>query len=360
MVARVRRMRQLGQSVWLNGLSRELLRSGRLDCMIARGEIAGVTLDPASFAPAIEGEPDYAGELSDLPRETCHPRDALMSLFMADARRACDLFRPSWDHGAGRAGWVSVMADPRFADNRRRLLGDAMRIRGAVRRTNVYVGIPTTPAGLGALEDCVASGISVNATHVFCARHHREAITGYLRGLVRFIRAGGAPATVASIATFGIPAIDAEVQQRLRGHYRRGVGLAVARTAYETFENAFGGDRWETLEQLGAHPQWCCWSIGTANEAEDTLYATNLVGAHTVCAVSEEAVRRLRQPGDIRPNLVTPRPPTTATAALMRLGIDVNEVGDDLQRRALVDLEVAFAEAEDAVRRTLDRVQTAA
>lgn len=351
MATGVRRMKQLGQPVWLHGLSRELLRPGRLDHMIERDGIAGVIVDPRTLLDSLDDDADYAAELGQMRDGGWHPRDALSAVVASDVRRACDLLKGIWDGGEGRVGWVSVPTNPGFAHDRRRLVAEAKRIRGAVRRANLMVGIPATRSGIAASEDCVASGISVHTTMVFSAERHLAVVNAYLRGLARFMRAGGAAYRVAGAVSFPIPVLDAAVAARTHRPVRS-VGVALARAAYRTFSDVFSSNLWEAFSDGGANPQWCMWDTASGDPDRDVKYVGALVSPHTTTAVSESTLRMLRGVGEIRPTLADRAGSADAVLReLRRRGIDMDALADELLMAQLDALTTLVDETECVVGR---------
>src|ERR1700719_4102398 len=288
-LAPLQRLSALGQSVWVDYLSRQSIRGGHLQELIDDYAVVGATSNPTIFQKAMTSDDAYDEQLHELAAQGKDVFETFWALAEQDIMDACDLFRPVWDGGAGRDGYVSLEVDPRLAYDTLATFREAMRLHDEVERPNLMVKIPATKPGLAAIEDVVAKGRSINVTLIFSLRRDAEVAESYVRGIERLVAEGGDPGTVASVASFFVSRIDTEADRRLDevkapDELKGKLAIANARLAYAHYLEAFSGPRWEYLAGKGASPQRVLWaSTSTKNPAyPDTMYIDELIGADTV------------------------------------------------------------------------------
>jgi transaldolase len=353
---RLHRLSELGQSVWIDFLSRDLLRSGGLARMMEEDAVCGVTSNPTIFQKALSEGDAYDEQLRGLAGEE-DAKEIFIALAAQDVGDACDLMRSAWDGGEGLRGYVSIEVDPTLAYDTTGTLEQAGRLHELIDRPNLYVKIPGTKEGLPAIEEMIASGRSINVTLIFSLERHREVMEAYLRGLERLTEAGGDPAGVASVASFFVSRVDTEADRRLDelgGHDQLKGRLAVdnARLAYRNWQEVFSGERWERLAGRGASKQWCLWaSTSTKNpEYRDVLYVENLIGPDTVNTMPEETIRAFQDHGSVE--LALERGVDEAVRLLDELaeaGIDYDDVTATLEREGVQKFADSFAELLDGI-----------
>src|SRR5919108_946796 len=275
-----------GQSVWIDYLSRDLLRSGELKRMTEKDAVVGVTSNPTIFDKAISQGDAYDEQLRALVERADDPKEIFVALAAKDVSDACDLLRPIWDAGHGKDGYVSIEVDPNLAYDAEGTLAEAKRLHELIERPNLFVKIPGTQPGLGPIEEMIAIGRNINVTLIFSLERHKQVMEAYLRGVERLIEAGGDPSRVASVASFFVSRVDTEPDNRLDelgGHEELKGKLAVAnaKLAYQNWKQVFSGERWEALKAKGATTQRCLWaSTSTKNPAyRDVLYVEELIGS---------------------------------------------------------------------------------
>ena len=226
-------------SVWIDSLSREMLDSGQLAALIADDAVVGVTSNPTIFQKALAEGDLYDEQLREVAATTDDPVEIFFALAMDDIREACDLMRPVWERTDGIDGWVSLEVDPRLAYDRERTFEQAVRFNKEVDRANLYVKIPATEPGLGAIEDCIAKGISINVTLIFSLERYAAVAEAYLRGLERLVAGGGDPRKVLSVASFFVSRVDTEADKRLealgRPDLQGKLAVANAKLAYQHY-----------------------------------------------------------------------------------------------------------------------------
>jgi transaldolase len=362
----LQRLSALGQSVWVDFLSRELIRGGGLQSLIDDDSIVGATSNPTIFAKAMSEGDAYDEQLHELAGD----RDATASFWALaeqDIAGACDVFRPVWERTEHRDGYVSIEVDPRLAYDTLGTFREAMRLHGAIDRRNLFVKIPATKPGLAAIEDCIAKGRSINVTLIFSLRRYAEVAESYVRGIERLIAEGGDPRAVASVASFFVSRIDSEADRRLDelgGHdeLKGKLAIANAKLAYAHYLQTFSGSRWEFLAAKGAAPQRVLWaSTSTKNpDYPDTVYVDELIGAQTINTMPEETIRAYQDHGDPQPRL------TEGLAEAHRLfdqlkaaGVDYEDVTDTLEREGVEKFSSSFHELLQALRAKQDALAPA-
>jgi transaldolase len=304
--SRLHELSEHGVSVWMDTLSREMLDTGQLARLMEEDVVVGVTSNPTIFQKALSTGDWYDDELRELLNGNEDPKEIFLALAVEDVQRACDLLRPVWDETGGVDGYVSIEVDPALAYDRDGSFAEAMRLHELVDRRNAYVKIPGTEPGLGAIEDCIAAGRSINVTLIFSLDRHAEVIDAYVRGVERLIGDGGDPGAVNSVASFFVSRVDTEADRRLEelGNTALQGKLAVAnaKLAYQQYLELFSGERWAPLDDAGARRQRCLWaSTSTKNPAyRDVLYVEELVGPETVNTMPLETVEAFQDHGIVR------------------------------------------------------------
>jgi transaldolase len=350
--SQLQRLSALGQSVWVDFLSRDSIRSGHLEGLIERDAVVGATSNPTIFQKAMTSTGAYDDQLAELAARGAELEETFWALAEQDIEDACDLFRAVWDAGEGRDGYVSLEVGPQLAYDTLATFREAMRLHEAVERPNLMVKIPATKPGLAAIEDVIAHGRSINVTLIFSLRRYAEVAESYLRGIERLIAEGGDPGKVASVASFFVSRIDTEADRRLEevgGHDKLKGKLAIAnaKLAYAHFKEVFAGPRWDFLAGKGATPQRVLWaSTSTKNPAyPDTLYVEELIGAHTVNTMPEETIRAYEDHG--RPQARLERGLEGAHRLfdqLRRAGVDYDDVTATLEREGVQKFSDSFDE----------------
>ncbi len=309
-ISRLHRLAERGQSVWIDYLSRAFVHGGELRRVIDADAVTGITSNPTIFQQAISRGADYDEQLKTLLETIDDPVEVFFRLAADDVRDACDVLRPVWEETHGQDGFVSLEVDPTLAHETEATLEQAIALHEQVERPNVLVKIPATRAGLPAVEESIARGVSINITLIFSLARYRAVVEAYLRGLERFVAAGGDPSQVASVASFFVSRIDTETDRRLEAlgntELQGKLGVANARLAYRHFEEAFAGPRWEALAGKGASKQRPLWaSTSTKNAAyRDTLYVEELIGPDTVNTIPPETIAAFQDHGAVRGDTV--------------------------------------------------------
>ncbi len=300
---RLQQLADHGQSVWLDYLSRDILQSGKLAGMMERDAVVGVTSNPTIFQKALSSGDAYDEQLRSLLDTEGDLKEIFLKLSAEDVKGGLDLLRPVFDRTNGRDGYVSWEVDPEIAYDRESTYEEAKRLHEWIDEPNLFVKIPATAPGVGAIEDSVADGRNINVTLIFSLQRHEEVMEAYLRGLERFIESGGDPSTVRSVASFFVSRVDTEADKRLekigRSDLQGKLAVANAKLAYQNYKRVFSGDRWERLAAKGANTQRCLWaSTSTKNPAyRDVLYVEELIGPETVNTMPEETIDAFQDHG---------------------------------------------------------------
>jgi transaldolase len=354
------RLSDLGQSVWVDFLSRESIHGGHLQELMDDYSVVGATSNPTIFEKAMSAGDAYDQQLHELA--DVDAEQVFWALAEQDIRDACDRFRPVWDGGGGRDGYVSLEVDPRLAYDTLQTFREAMRIHKSVDRPNLMVKIPATKPGLAAIEDVIAKGHSINVTLIFSLTRYAEVAESYIRGIERLVAEGGDPGKVASVASFFVSRIDTEADRRLEecsatnpdaAELRGKLAIANAKLAYAHYLEAFSGARWEFLVGKGATPQRVLWaSTSTKNpNYQDTLYVEELIGPDTVNTMPEETIKAYQDHGEPRPRLQSGvEDARRLLSELERVGVDYNDVTETLEREGVEKFSDSFDELMQSLR----------
>ena len=347
----LQRLSALGQSVWVDNLSRESIRGGHLQRLIDEFAVVGATSNPTIFQKAMASGDAYDEQLGELVQSGADVEECFWALAEQDIREACDVFRPVWERTERRDGYVSLEVDPRLAYDTLETFRSAMRLHEEVDRPNLMVKIPATKPGLASIEDVLAKGRSVNITLIFSLQRYAEVAESYLRGIERLVAEGGDPTAVASVASFFVSRIDTEADRRLQEagneELQGKLAIANAKLAYAHYREVFSGPRWEFLAGKGATPQRVLWaSTSTKNpNYADVLYVEELAGADTVDTMPEDTIVAYQDHG--RPESRLERDLDGAKGvfeALARAGVDYQDVTDTLEREGVEKFADSFDE----------------
>ena len=345
------RLSALGQSVWVDFLSRESIRGGHLQELADDYSVVGATSNPTIFAKAMGSGGAYDEQIRELAAGGADTEAMFWALAQKDIEDACDLFRSVWDGGSGRDGYVSLEVDSRLAYDTLETYREAMRLHEEIDRPNLMVKIPATKPGLAAIEDVIAKGKSINVTLIFSLQRYAEVAESYVRGLERLVAEGGDPSKVASVASFFVSRIDTEADRRLdeagAPELKGKLAIANARLAYAHYLEVFAGERWESLARKGATPQRVLWaSTSTKNpDYMDTLYVQELIGPDTVNTMPEETIKAFQDHGVPEEHLTSGTEEAHGLMDdLVQAGVDYEEVTQTLEREAIEKFSASFDE----------------
>jgi transaldolase len=349
----------LGQSVWIDYLSRDMLQTGEFARLMDEDSVVGVTSNPTIFQKAISQGTAYDEQLKELLESgEADPKEIFLELSARDISDACELLAPVWDEGKGLDGYVSWEVDPTLAYDRDKTTAQAKRLHEWVPRPNLYVKIPATEPGLGSIEDMVAAERNINVTLIFSLQRHKEVMEAYIRGLERLVEAGGDPGAVHSVASFFVSRVDTETDKRLDaigGHddLKGKLGIANAKLAYQNYLETFRGPRWEALAAKGATKQRCLWaSTSTKNpEYRDVMYVEGLLGPDTVNTMPEETIRAFQDHGVVAETLTKDVDAASKLFDDLReAGVDYDDVVQTLEKEGVEKFSDSFEELLDGIR----------
>jgi transaldolase len=337
----LQRLHEAGVSIWLDTLSRQLLRSGEFARLIRDYSVTGATSNPTIFATAIKGSDLYDQQLRRLAATGQNDRQELFfAVALDDVRNAAELLRHEYDRTGGMDGFISFECTPDLADDTDATIAQATDLWHRLDRPNVMIKVPGTEAGLPAIEELTRRGVNVNITLLFSVERYEQVIDAYLHGLGSRLEAGESVDSIRSVASFFLSRIDVKVDPRLpddsplRGH----VALASARVAYQRYLAKFAGTEWERLDSAGARRQRPLWaSTGTKNsQYSDVLYVSELIGPDVVNTMPDHALRAFADHGEVRRTLDADPDEAEATLTEARaVGIDLPAVTAELEREGV-------------------------
>jgi len=364
----LQQLADVGQSVWIDSLSRDLVQSGKLARLMHDDAVVGVTSNPTIFQEAMSVGNGYDDQLSVEVGETDDLKEVFLRLAARDVSDACDVLRPVFDRGKAqstrpgyprhRDGFVSIEVDPTLAYDSTATTAAAVRLHALIDKPNLYVKIPATKEGVPAIEEMIANGKSINVTLIFSLQRYVEVAEAYVRGLERLVGAGGDPSQVFSVASFFVSRVDTEADRRLEqlgGHddLKGTLAVANAKLAYCRYREIFSSERWRALEGKGASPQRCLWaSTSTKNPAySDVKYVEELIGPDTVNTMPEKTLRAFQDHGRVRVALDgNADEPRRVLERFAEAGVDYADVTDTLERAGVRAFEKSFASLLDGIR----------
>jgi transaldolase len=294
------KLHELGQSLWLDNITRTMLGDGTLAGYIEELSVTGLTSNPTIFDKAISGGDAYDEQIAELSGELDDPEEIFFQLALADLRDAADLFKRVHERTAGVDGFCSLEVSPKIADDTEATIEQAARLHGEGDRPNLYIKIPGTSAGLPAIEESIFAGIPINVTLLFSREQYLAAADAYLRGIERRIEAGLDP-DVASVASIFMSRWDVAVADEVPDELRNRLGLAVGFQAYRAYRELLDSQRMQRLMNEGARPQRLLWaSTGTKDpEASDVLYIEGFASPFTVNTMPEPTLHAFADHGEI-------------------------------------------------------------
>lgn len=361
----LKQLLELGQSPWIDYVSRKLITSGRLVALMEQG-ITGLTSNPAIFQKAMAGSPTYDADLYRLSGEGRTLDEIYDVLVLDDIRAAADLLLPVYERTGGRDGLVSIEVSPRLAHDADATIRESRRIWMELSRPNIMIKIPATAAGIAALQQAIADGINVTVTLIFSNDVYRSAACAYIAGLEERLKAGLPLDRIASVAAMYISRIDAVVDERLdeliavsadgQAAYLRSLqgraAVANAKVAYASYQEIFSGRRWQALANRGARTQRCLWaSTQTKNPAyRDVRYVEELIGPETANTMPPATIAAFLDHGRVEQTLDAHLEQARRVLEdLQAAGISLPETGQTLLRETLQRFCDAYDEAIDTL-----------
>jgi len=355
-------LHDLGQSLWLDNITRELLTSGTLGRYIDEFSVTGLTSNPSIFDKAIGSSNAYDDGIREKAQAGNSGESLFVELALEDLRRAADLFRPVFDATGGVDGWVSMEVSPLLANDTSGSIEAAARIYQQANRPNLFVKIPGTPEGIPAIEESIFAGVPINVTLLFSREHYLAAAEAYMRGIERRIAAGLDP-KISSVASIFVSRWDVAVKDKVQGEFRNNrLGIAIAMRTYKAYRDLLASKRWQKLATSGARPQRLLWaSTGTKDPAaSETLYVEALAAPDTVNTIPEKTLLAFAEHGKIKNVLPVDEGSAETVEAVIaeftREGVNDEALAAELQRegtesfaKSWNDLIACIASKSDAL-----------
>jgi transaldolase len=327
------KLHDLGQSLWLDNITRDLLTTGTLQHYIDDLSVTGLTSNPTIFDHAIKNSTAYDAAIRMKREHLKSSEDLFFELALEDLTEAADQFRPIWEKTNSVDGWVSLEVSPLLAHNAASTLAAARDLHARASRPNLFIKIPGTREGLPAIEEAIFAGVPVNVTLLFSREHYLAAAEAFLRGIERRIDAGLNP-VVASVASVFISRWDAAVADRVPESLHDRLGIAMAGRIYKAYRSLMQSPRWQRVFNAGARPQRLLWaSTGTKDpKASDVLYIKSLAAPFTVNTMPEGTLKALADHGEIGPMLPADGGDCEdVLAQFAKAGIDIDALARKLQ-----------------------------
>lgn len=326
-------LHNLGQSLWLDNITRSLLTSGTLNRYIREFAITGLTSNPTIFEQAIGNADVYDGAIREKVREGKRGEMLFFELALEDLTQAADLFRPIYDSTKGMDGWVSLELSPLLANDTAGAVAAAAELHTLAQRPNLFIKIPGTPEGIPAIEESIFAGIPINVTLLFSRTQYLAAAKAYIRGIERRLAKGLNPA-VTSVASVFISRWDVAIKDRVPTSLRNCLGIAIAQQTYAAYRELLQSSRWLKLAPAGARPQRLLWaSTGTKDSAvSETLYVEALAAPDTINTMPEKTLLALANRAELESSIVAEA--SAAEKMLTRFGeagIDIDTLAMQLQ-----------------------------
>src|SRR5262247_2802727 len=326
-------LHNLGQSLWLDNITRDLLNTGTLKRYIDELSVTGLTSNPTIFEHAIKNSSTYDTAIRNKARDGKSGEDLFFELALEDVTRAADLFRPIWERTHSVDGWVSLEVSPVLAHDTRSTLEAARSLYTRAARRNLFIKIPGTMEGLPAIEEAIFAGVPINVTLLFSPQQYVAAAEAFLHGIERRIEAGLDP-VVGSVASVFISRWDTAVKDKVPAPLRNQLGIAIAKRTYKAYRALLGSPRWQRVFNAGARPQRLLWaSTGTKDpSASDILYIKALAAPFTIDTMPEGTLKALADHGTLG-GILTPDggDGEDVLARFARAGVDVDALASQLQ-----------------------------
>jgi transaldolase len=369
----LRRLRELGQSVWYDYIRRDLITSGRLETLVVEDGLAGMTSNPTIFQKAIAETGLYDADIRRLGGERRNAAQIFEGLAVADIQSAAGVFRKVYESSGGNDGFVSIEVGPHLAADTEGSIAEARRLWKACGRDNVMVKIPGTPEGVPAIRKCLAEGININITLLFSVERYREVMEAYLSAMEERVASGAPVDKIRSVASFFVSRVDTNADKKLDAKARdagsqpekdearrlRGkLGIANARVAYEAFEEVVRGSRFQALRKSGVAVQRPLWaSTSTKDPAyPDLYYVEALIAPESVDTLPPETFEAYRDRGDPKIRIHDDLPGAHAIfEGLRKLGIDEGRIFRELEEEGVRK----FSDSYDALLKAVEEKEKA-
>jgi len=344
------KLHELGQSLWIDNITRDMLDDGTIEHYIDELSVTGLTSNPTIFDNAIGAGDAYDEQVSELRAKGVEAEQLFFELALTDLRRAAKLFEPINERTDGVDGWVSLEVSPLLADDAEKTIAQVKDLHSRA-DCNIFIKIPGTDAGHAAIEESIFAGTPVNVTLLFSTDQYLGAAEAYMRGLERRIEAGQSP-EVPSVASLFISRWDKAVMNEVPDELRDKLGIAVAKRAYRAYRELLDSDRWQRLANEGARPQRLLWaSTGTKDpEASDVLYVEALAAPFTINTMPDKTLLAFADHGEVREPLPADGGDSEQVLAQLNdAGIDTDALAKRLQEEGKSSFDDSWKELLDTI-----------
>lgn len=356
------RLHDLGQSLWLDNITREMLINGTLRRYIDEFQVTGLTSNPTIFDHAIRNGRCYDDSIRRQSAAGQSGEDLFIDLALEDLTQAANLFAPVHEATGGVDGWVSMEVSPLLADDTAGSIREAKRLHDLARRSNLFIKIPGTPAGVPAIEEAIFAGVPINVTLLFSREQYLAAANAYLRGIERRIGAGLDP-RVDSVASLFVSRWDVAVKDKVAPELRNRLGIAIAKRTYKAYRESLASPRWRELAAAGARLQRLLWaSTGTKDpDAPDTLYIEALAAPDTISTIPDKTLLAFADHGQVEDELPADGGDAERVIADFRhAGVDDTSVADRLQIEGAQTFDRSWRDLLDCITAKSEALETAA
>lgn len=353
MSSRIAAIKQYGQKIWLDNISREFLASGDLEKMMQDDGIAGVTSNPAIFYKAISTDKRYQEQLIELKKETLTPLQRYERMAVVDIKQACKIMAPLYKSSNTEDGYISLEVSPDLCHDAAGSVKSALELWNAVNEPNLLIKIPATPAGVQAFEQLVALGLNVNITLLFNLAQVNAIWDAYLRGLETRVAQNLPIDKIKTVASFFLSRVDSAVDEKLPAELQGKTAISLSRQAYLDYQNIFHGERFASLKAKGAKSQYLLWaSTGVKNKNySDVMYIEELIGEETINTVPDATLDAFRDHGVAASRLTNGiQDAKNILKHVESHGINLHELGEKLQKDGLQQFVEAFDKLLDLVK----------
>jgi transaldolase len=353
-----RQLHDLGQSLWLDNITRDILDDGTLQRYIDEWSVTGLTSNPTIFEKAIGGSEAYDADIAKHAQAGKSGEALFVELALADLRRAARLFEPAHAASAGLDGWVSMEVSPLLANDTDASVAAAASIHAQADCRNLFVKIPGTPEGIPAIEASIFAGVPINVTLLFSREQYLAALDAYLRGIERRIEAGLDP-KVASVASLFVSRWDRAIVDKVPDELRNRLGIAIGQRTYRAYREMLVSSRWRKLADAGALPQRLLWASTSTKDpsAPDTLYIEALAAPDTINTMPGDTLRAFADHGRVGDALdVDGGDAETTLAAFAKAGVDTDELAAQLQREGAASFVKSWNALLESIARKTDAV----
>jgi len=355
--SKVKKIHDYGQSIWLDFIDREIIKSGKLKQLIEVDGVRGVTSNPAIFEKAISSSSDYDADITELAKENLSNDVIFYRMAVKDIQQAADLLLPVYNEEVkGADGYVSLEVSPLLALDTEGTIKQALELWKEVDRKNVMIKIPGTQPGLAAIKKTISEGLNINVTLLFGLERYKKVAEAYIEGLEERDAKGESINEISSVASFFLSRIDVLLdpilQEKNLGELKGEVAIASAKKAYEIYKEVFSGERWEKLAAKGARPQRLLWASTSSKDPafKDTKYVEALIGADTVDTIPMETLDAYRDHGDPESRLeIDLESATSVLAQLHHAEIDLAMLTQQLEDEGIAKFNAPYEKLLNAI-----------